>query len=84
MRYTFVKVYFETFLLVCVMIKEKLNIICNEFGKEPQFCQPKVTIINMLYISSCFLCIYLLILQVNSVFTAYILKIFFCLLNRLF
>lgn len=83
MRYIFVKVYFETFLLVCVMIKEILNILCKEFSKEPQFCQPKITI-NMLHIPSSFLCIYLLILQVNSVFTAYILRIFFCLLNRLF
>lgn len=54
MRHIFVKVYFETFLLVCVMIKEILNILCKEFSKEPQFCQPKITIINMLHIPSSF------------------------------
>lgn len=40
------------------MIKEILNVLYKEFGKEPQFCQPKITIINMLYVPSSFLCLF--------------------------
>lgn len=45
-RYIYLLKYIlKNFLLVCVIIREILNILFREFGKEPQSYQPKVTII---------------------------------------